>query len=459
MHLRVIILAAGKGKRMASEIPKVMHTLAGVPLLQRVYNAATALNPYSIQIVYGNGRGLIRKSFEHLEAEWVHQEEQLGTGHAVLQALPGCNDEDRVLILYGDVPLLSSQTLRNLLEITPVDSIGLLVANVTDPFGLGRIVRDPAGRIMGIVEERDADEAHRRIKEINTGILVCPGKLLKQKLPNLKPHNNQKELYLTDLIALAVAENIAVKTVCASSEHEVRGVNDLWQLGELERWYQEQQAKQLSLAGVRVLDPRRLDLRGDEIKIAADVTLDVNVILEGKTSIGKHSKIGANCVIKDTVIGEHVTILPNTVIEGAIIQQGCQVGPFARLRQGTELAEDAKVGNFVETKKIKLGVGSKASHLTYLGDATIGAHVNIGAGTITCNYDGVNKWETIIRDGAFIGSNTSLVAPVEIGENATIGAGSTVSNQVPANQLTLARARQQTIEGWVRPDKQDKIKT
>lgn len=458
MHLNVIVLAAGKGKRMASNLPKVMHTLGGIPLLERVINTAKQLQPQHIHVVYGNGGGRVRDSFQHLQVEWIDQKEQLGTGHAVRQALPFLTDDTRVLVLYGDVPLVSVDTLQKLLNQTGEDEVGVLVAHVKDPTGLGRILRDKEGKIIEIVEHRDASDEQRCLQEINTGIIVCNSTLLKKWLPHLKSHNEQGEFYLTDIIAFAVQASIRVHGCSANSEFEIQGVNDLWQLTTLERAFQREHAKKLALSGVRIMDPERLDIRSDTIEIASDVTLDVNVILEGKVTIGKNSTVGANCLLKDVDIGENVTILPNTIIEGAEIANGAAVGPFSRIRKGCILEKNSKVGNFVEMKKTILGSGSKASHLTYLGDALIEANVNIGAGTITCNYDGVNKWSTVIKSGAFVGSNTSLVAPVTIGTNATVGAGSTITMNVPDSQLTIARSRQIVVPDWERPRKESVTK-
>ncbi len=453
MLLSVIILAAGKGKRMASNLPKVMHQLGGLPLLERVVNTAKKLSPSLINVVYGNGGSRVREACDYLPVSWSEQPQQFGTGHAVMTALPNCLEKGRVLVLYGDVPLISAQTLKQLLDETPKDSLGLLVAKLKDPTGLGRIIRDDDGKILEIVEHKDASEAQLAIDEINTGIMVCPVEFLKGWLPKLKNNNHQGEYYLTDVVALAVEEGIPVNGVVASCPEETKGVNDLWQLANLERSFQRRQAKQFTLAGVTIRDPERVDFRGDDIQMSKDVTLDINVVLEGTIRIGEGSHIGPGVVLKDVSIGENVCIEANSIIEGAVIGDHCHVGPFARLRPGSILEEKAKVGNFVEMKKSILGPGSKANHLSYLGDAIIGSDVNIGAGTITCNYDGANKWETIIQDNAFIGSNSSLVAPVVIGENATVGAGSTISQDAPNDLLTVSRAPQRSVEGWQRPEK------
>lgn len=452
MGLQVIILAAGKGQRMMSELPKVLHPLAGVPLLERVVHTAQQLNPQAIHVVYGNGGSAVSQALPHLPVNWVEQTQLLGTGHAVMQALPHCPDHERVLILYGDVPLISAQSLQKLLEQTPADQLGLIVAELANPHGFGRILRNPQGKITAIVEQRDADSAQQAIKEINTGIMTAPVQQLKKWLPQLKNTNQQREYYLTDVIALAAGEGLTVHGSTALCSEETRGVNDRVELSELERFYQRQTATALMRQGVTIADPNRIDIRGDA-KIAADVFIDINVVLEGQVVIGKNSRIGPHVWLKDVTIAEGVEILANSVIEGAVIGENCHIGPFARIRPGTVLDSSVKIGNFVEVKKSRLGKNSKAPHLTYLGDAEIGERVNVGAGTITCNYDGVNKSPTFIGDGAFIGSNTALVAPVTIGKNAVIGAGSTISREAPADALTVARARQTTIKGWKRKPK------
>lgn len=453
MHLSVIILAAGKGKRMSSSLPKVLHRLAGIPLLERVVNTAKTLHPDTLHVVYGNGGSAVRQALDYLPVNWVEQEKQLGTGHAVLQALPHCQDRDRVLILYGDVPLISAETLQKLLDTTSLNDLGLVVAELEDPTGFGRIIRDQQGNIIDIVEQKDATPEQLKIREINTGIMTASAAHLKKWLPQLKNTNQQKEYYLTDIVALAVAGGCQVNGVRTPQSSEVQGINDRWELAKLERYHQYQVAKKLALAGVTIRDPNRIDVRGDDIQIGQDVTMDINVVMEGKIRIGNQSTIGPNVYLKNVVIGDNVNILANSVVEDAIVGNDCQVGPFARIRPGSILETGAKVGNFVEMKKTTLGAGSKAPHLTYLGDATIGCNVNIGAGTITCNYDGVNKWPTTIEDNVFIGSNTSLVAPLTIGKGATIGAGSTITKNTPAEQLTIARMTQKTILNWKRPQK------
>lgn len=450
MALSVVILAAGKGKRMASNIPKVMHRVGGLPMLERVVRTAQSLNPTKIHVVYGNGGSTVKEDLAYLPVNWVHQEEQLGTGHAVMQALPACNPSDQVLVLYGDVPLISASTLQQLLSVAPVGGVGVLVARFDNPTGFGRIVRDKNDEVIGIVEERDASTVQKAIHEINTGIVTAPAELLQTCLPQLSNQNAQKEYYLTDVISLSVKKGLPIKAVQTDSTTEVSGVNDPWQLANVERHYQSAKARSLAISGVIIMDPKRLDIRGD-VSIEPTVQLDVNVVLSGQTSLAAGCVVGANVCINNAKIGPGVTILPNSVIDGATVEGDCVIGPFARIRPGTVMKKGAKVGNFVEVKKTILGEGSKASHLTYLGDAVIGKSVNIGAGTITCNYDGVNKWVTEIGDFAFIGSNTSLVAPIKIGQQATIAAGSTVTKYAPENQLTITRAKQMTISGWKRP--------
>ncbi len=458
MGLHVVILAAGSGKRMASSTPKIMHTIGGIPMLERVVTTARALAPDQIHVIYGNGGDLVPKELSHLSVNWVKQEKQLGTGHAVAQALPFCEVTDQILVLYGDVPLISVRTLRQLLQDTPNNGLGLVVTELADPTGFGRIIRNEVSNILAIVEHKDASQEQRKICEINTGILTASAKHLKDWLPRVKNKNKQKEYYLTDIVALAVHDGRPVGGVMAYCHEEVAGVNDRWEQARLERYFQQSQAKLLAYSGVTIRDPARLDIRG-QVKIGRDVILDVNVILEGNVEIGDHCMIGPNVVLKNVVIADHVEILANSVLEGAKIAKNCSIGPFARIREGTVIERDAKVGNFVEMKKTRLGAGSKASHLSYLGDATIGKEVNIGAGTITCNYDGVNKWPTTIGDQAFIGSNTALIAPIKIGKGATIGAGSTLSKDAPAERLTLSRAEAVTIKSWKRPTKKNSAKS
>ncbi|MGE3920426.1 MAG: bifunctional UDP-N-acetylglucosamine diphosphorylase/glucosamine-1-phosphate N-acetyltransferase GlmU [Gammaproteobacteria bacterium] len=453
MSLSVVILAAGNGKRMQTKHPKVLHQLAGLSFLERVIRTASRLEA-KIFVVYGHHGEQVRSYLESAPVKWVYQKERLGTGHAVLQALPEIPDDDQVLVLVGDSPLVSLETIQNLLNEVDENGVGLVITKIADPTGFGRVIRDQTGRVFSIVEDKDATPEQKKIQDINSGIITAPAKKLKAWLPKLKTNNKQSEYYLPDIIALAVSEGFQVKSVVAQSSEEVLGINDRVQQSKLERYYQADIAHALMLQGVTIIDPTRIDIRGD-VNISQDVTIDVNVILEGRVSIGCDSVIGAGCIIKDSSIGENVTILPYSVIEGAEIQSNCSVGPFARIRPKTILNEHAKVGNFVEMKNTVLGAESKANHLSYLGDATIGNRVNIGAGTITCNYDGVHKHATVIKDGVFIGSDTQLVAPVTIGENAFIGAGSTITENAPANELTLCRAKQITIQGWQRPTDQD----
>ncbi|OGT69673.1 MAG: UDP-N-acetylglucosamine diphosphorylase/glucosamine-1-phosphate N-acetyltransferase [Gammaproteobacteria bacterium RIFCSPHIGHO2_12_FULL_45_9] len=456
MGLSVVILAAGKGKRMASGISKVLHPLAGVPLLERVVKTAQVLSADTIHVVYGRQDLSVRQQLKHLSVNWVEQIEPLGTGHALLQAMPFCKAEHSVLVLYGDVPLISVATLQSLLKSTASWDLGLVVATVADPSGLGRILRDRQGRIVRIVEQQDATAEQLAICEINTGIMIASAQRWQSWLPRLNHANQQKEYYLTDVVAQAVAENARVGTLSAAHPEEVQGVNDRWELSQLERYYQHCMAKRLALAGVTLMDPNRLDVRGDNVHVDSDVTIDVGVILMGKVRIGKNTRIGPHVVLQDVVIGESVEILANSVIDNAHIGDHCRVGPFARIRPGTVLETGSRVGNFVEVKNTTLGAESKANHLAYLGDAQVGARVNIGAGTITCNYDGVNKWPTTIHDDAFIGSNTALVAPLIVEKGATIGAGSTITENAPADCLTLARVKQCTIEHWSRPTEKKK---
>lgn len=455
MNLNIIILAAGNGKRMYSEIPKVLHCLGGVTMLERVVNTAQRLEPTSIYVVHGNGGEQVKSQLSYLPVHWVQQTKQLGTGHAVLQAIDKIPADDQVLILYGDVPLISIETLESLLNNMPKNGLGLVVTELEDPSGLGRIIRNPMGNIIAIVEHRDANEAQLKIKEINTGILTAPAYRLKNYLPSLKNKNAQSEYYLTDVIALAVSDGCPVGGVLAGCPEEVLGVNDRQQLAKLERYYQRQAAYHLMLQGATLMDPERFDLRG-ELLVEQDVIIDINVVISGKVTIGANSTIGANTLISDTQVGNHVTIKSHCVIDGAVIEDDCVIGPYARIRPGTHIKKNAHVGNFVEIKSTKLGESSKVNHLTYLGDAVIGKNVNVGAGTITCNYDGATKHPTFIEDNVFIGSNTALVAPIRVGKNATVGAGSTLTQDVPDDTLAITRSKQKTVVGWKRPVKSKK---
>ncbi|MGH8026545.1 MAG: bifunctional UDP-N-acetylglucosamine diphosphorylase/glucosamine-1-phosphate N-acetyltransferase GlmU [Pseudoxanthomonas sp.] len=449
--LHVIILAAGEGKRMRSAKPKVLQPIAGRPMLAQVIAAARALNPAGIHVVYGHGGEQVQAAFaDQADLQWAQQAQQLGTGHAVEQAMPKVPDAATVLVLYGDVPLIRSETLQRLLQAP--GRLAVLVAEVADPTGYGRIVRDAEGRVAAIVEQKDADEEQRRIRVINTGIIAAESTALKRWLAHLSNDNAQGEYYLTDVFAAAAGEFSAAEMVLVGEAIEAEGANDPWQLAQLERAFQLRQARALCAQGARLLDPARFDQRGT-VKVGRDVEIDVDVVLEGEVELGDGVSIGPFTRLKDVKLGAGTLVRAHCDLDGVISEGAAQIGPYSRLRPGTVLADGVHIGNFVETKKATLGVGSKANHLTYLGDAVIGSKVNIGAGTITCNYDGVNKFVTTIEDGAFIGSNSALVAPVTIGVNATIGAGSVIGKDAPADKLTLTRARQQTLEGWQRPKK------
>ncbi|MEO7558515.1 MAG: bifunctional UDP-N-acetylglucosamine diphosphorylase/glucosamine-1-phosphate N-acetyltransferase GlmU, partial [Gammaproteobacteria bacterium] len=452
MNLSVIILAAGQGKRMCSSLPKVLHLLAGKPLLEHVVTTAQHLGAQQIQVVYGYGGDTVPSRLPHLKVNWVEQAEQLGTGHAVAKAMPFVK-EGKVLVLYGDVPLVSAATLHRLLDAAD-PALSLLTMQRNDPTGYGRIMRDEQNRVLRIVEEKDASPSERQVTEINTGILAVDAEHLRSWVGALKNNNLQGEFYLTDIIALAVRDGVPINTVSPGSDVEVLGVNNKAQLAELERHYQRAQAQQLMLQGVTLYDPERFDLRG-ELSAGSDVVIDVNVILEGKVTLGDRVRIGPNVWIRNAKIGNDVEVLANCVIEDAAIETGCRIGPFARIRPETRLAQGVHIGNFVEVKKSTVGANSKINHLSYVGDTSIGKNVNIGAGTITCNYDGVNKHRTIIGDDVFIGSDTQLVAPVEIGSGATIGAGSTITSNAPADKLSLTRVKQQTVDDWQRPKKKN----
>ena len=451
MSLDIVILAAGQGTRMRSALPKVLHPVAGKPMLGHVIDTARQLSPRKIHVVIGHGAELVRERLAADDIDFVLQAEQLGTGHAVAQALPGLQ-ADKVLILYGDVPLTQAETLTRLLEQADESHLGLLTVNLADPTGYGRIVRDANGQVQAIVEHKDASEAQRAIREGNTGILAVPGKRLGDWLGRLSNSNAQGEYYLTDVIAMAVADGLVVATETAADEMEVLGANDRIQLAQLERHYQQRAARALMAQGVTLLDPARFDLRG-EATVGRDVLIDVNVILEGRVVIEDGVQIGANCVIKNSTLHKGAIVKANSHLEGAELGEGADCGPFARLRPGAVLGAKAHVGNFVELKNAVLGEGAKAGHLSYLGDAEIGARSNIGAGTITCNYDGANKHRTVLGEDVFIGSNSALVAPVNLGDRATTGAGSTITQDVPADTLAVGRARQRNIEGWKRPTK------
>jgi len=452
MPLSIVILAAGQGKRMKSDLPKVLQPLARRPLLGHVLATARALDPAAIHVVYGHGGERVRTAFPDPDLRWALQAEQLGTGHALMQALPAIPDDHRVLVLFGDVPLLRPATLASLLGRAADDALVLLSVLLDDPTGYGRVLRDNAGSVYRIVEQKDANRKELAVREANTGVLVAPAAALRGWLARLSNDNAQGEYYLTDVITLAVRDGRKVEAVQAATVAEVLGVNDRLQLAALEAEYRRLRAQALLADGVTLADPARLDVRG-EVACGRDVQLDVNVVLEGRVVLGDRVVVGAGCVLRDVSIAADTVLHPYSVLEGAVIGARCVVGPYARLRPGAVLLDGARVGNFVEMKNSTLGAGSKANHLTYLGDASVGSGVNIGAGTITCNYDGVNKWPTTIEDGAFVGSGTMLVAPVTVGRNATVGAGSTLSKSAPHDALTVERSRQVSLPGWHRPAK------
>jgi bifunctional UDP-N-acetylglucosamine pyrophosphorylase/glucosamine-1-phosphate N-acetyltransferase len=451
-NLNVVILAAGKGTRMHSGLPKVLHAVGGKPMLGHVIERSARLRPARTIVIYGHGGEAVPSAFAQENVEFVRQEPQLGTGHAVQQALPHLNAGGMTLVLYGDVPLTRDVTLQNLLS---EQGLRLLTATLGNPAGYGRIVRDKDGRIVRIVEEKDASTNEKAIREINTGILCAPTDMLRDWLAKLTNRNAQKEYYLTDIVSLAIDSETAVSSVQPVDEWEILGVNSKDQLAYLERVHQLQNARDKMAQGVTLADPWRFDVRG-ELHCGSDVFIDVNCIFEGKVRLADGVKIGAGCVLRDVEVGAGSEVAPYSHLDGAILGSHCRVGPFARLRPGTRLADEVHVGNFVETKASELGHRSKANHLSYIGDTTIGSGVNIGAGTITCNYDGANKYRTVIEDDAFIGSDTQLVAPVTVGRGATIGAGSTITKDAPADALTLSRAKQVTIPGWRRPAKKTK---
>lgn len=455
MSLHIVILAAGQGTRMQSQTPKVLHPIAGKPMLARVIDVAQELNPAMIHIIYGYGGEQIKQALPNPAVNWIKQEQLLGTGHAVLQALPFIPPESQVLILSGDVPLIQLSTLSTLIALTqPSQSLALLLAKIDNPTGLGRIIRNTHGHIVAIVEEKDANTEQKAIQEIYSGICSASASDLAKWLPQLQSNNAQGEYYLTDIIALAVKSSVPIVSLAVDDIMEIQGVNTRIQLQQLERLWQHRCAERLMLSGVTLADASRIDIRG-ELHCGQDVFIDSNNLFIGQVVLGKNCRIDPNCTLTNVSLGDNCHILANSVLEGCQIGDNCHIGPFARLRPATVLANNCKIGNFVETKNAQFGAGSKASHLSYLGDVSLGKQVNIGAGTITCNYDGVNKHQTTIEDGVFVGSDTQFVAPVTIGAHATIGAGSTIRKNVPPGELTLTESRQKTIVGWKRPVKKD----
>jgi bifunctional UDP-N-acetylglucosamine pyrophosphorylase/glucosamine-1-phosphate N-acetyltransferase len=451
--LTVVILAAGQGKRMRSDRPKVLQTLAGRPMLAHVIETARALSPAAINIVFGHGGDAVKAAFPDPDLSWSHQAEQLGTGHALLQALPSIPSDHQILVLCGDAPLLLSESLAVLLDMVPAGTLGLLTARLADPIGYGRIVRDESGAVLGVVEERDASPAEWAIDEINTGVMVLPRDWVADALATIGNDNTQGEYYLTDVIGLAVRRGLPIVTVEAADSREVLGINDRTQLASAERIVQRRYAQRLLDHGVTLADPERFDLRG-QLEVGRDVFIDVGAVFEGKVELGDGVRIGPNACISNSRLGSGCVVRAHCVIDGVTAAAGCEIGPFARLRPGANLAANVRIGNFVEVKASELGAGTKVNHLSYVGDSSVGTDVNIGAGTITCNYDGANKHRTTIGDRVFVGSGVMLVAPVSVGDGATIGAGSTITKAAPGESLTVARARQTTVTGWRRPTKQ-----
>lgn len=449
--LSAVILAAGKGTRMYSDLPKVLHCVAGKPMVKHVIDTATALGAENMHLIYGHGGELMRERLANEKVNWVFQNEQLGTAHAVQQAAPFFKDDENIVVLYGDAPLISVETLEKLIAAKPENGIALLTVNLDNPTGYGRILREN-GNVVAIVEQKDANAEQLKIQEVNTGVMVSDGANFKKWLARVDNHNAQGEYYLTDLIALANQDGCQVMAVQAGDAIEVEGANNRLQLAALERYYQHKQAQHLLLAGVTLLDPARFDLRGT-LEHGKDVEIDTNVILEGNVRLGNRVKIGAGCVLKNVTLGDDVEVKPYSVLEDAVIGEKAAIGPFSRLRPGTELAAQTHVGNFVEIKKSIVGKGSKVNHLTYIGDTEIGADCNIGAGVITCNYDGANKFKTLIGNNVFVGSDTQLVAPVIVEDGATIGAGSTITQNIAKDELVITRVPQRHIQGWQRPSK------
>ncbi|MDB4261506.1 bifunctional UDP-N-acetylglucosamine diphosphorylase/glucosamine-1-phosphate N-acetyltransferase GlmU [bacterium] len=451
MNLEVIILAAGQGTRMKSVLPKVLHPVAGRPMLEHVVNTAEQLNPTAVHVVVGHGAAQVQEALAGYALNWVQQEQQLGTGHAVLQAMPAVADDSVVLVVYGDVPLIAASTLSSLVDAAQA-APALLTANLVDPAGYGRILRDDSGALCGVIEHKDATVLQQAIAEINTGVLAAPAADFKNYLPRVGNSNSQNEYYLPDILSLAVADGKLIASCEAESELEILGVNDRVQLSQVEREYQRRLGHQLLREGVSVADPNRLDIRG-ALHCGKDVRIDVNAVFEGEVTLGDGVSIGPNCVLSDVTVADGTTIHAMSHLQQAQVGADCNVGPYARLRPGTVLAAGARIGNFVETKKANIGAGSKVNHLAYIGDCDMGAGVNIGAGTITCNYDGANKHQTTIGDGVFVGSNTTLVAPLQIAGQGFVGAGSTVTKAIDEGELAVSRARQRNIQGWQRPTK------
>ncbi|MDG2917870.1 bifunctional UDP-N-acetylglucosamine diphosphorylase/glucosamine-1-phosphate N-acetyltransferase GlmU [Bisgaard Taxon 10/6] len=449
--LSVVILAAGKGTRMYSDLPKVLHKVAGKPMVKHVIDTAKQLSADQIHLIYGHGADLLKERLADEPVNWVFQAEQLGTGHAMQQAAPFFNDDENIVMLYGDAPLITKETLERLVAAKPENGIALLTVELENPTGYGRIIREN-GSVVAIVEQKDASPDQLKITEVNTGVMVSDGASFKKWLARLDNNNAQGEYYMTDVIGLANRDGFKVTAVKADDMMEVEGANNRLQLAALERYFQRKQAKALLLAGVSLADPERFDLRG-ELEHGKDVEIDVNVIIEGKVKLGNGVKIGAGCVLKNVTVGDNTEIKPYSVLEDSTVGDKAAIGPFSRLRPGAELAAETHVGNFVEIKKAKVGKGSKVNHLTYVGDAEIGAACNIGAGVITCNYDGANKFRTVIGDNVFVGSDAQLVAPVKVGDGATIGAGSTITKDVAAGELVTTRVPQRHTAGWERPAK------
>lgn len=450
-QLSVVILAAGKGTRMYSDLPKVLHPIAGKPMVKHVIDTAKQLDSQQIHLIYGHGADLLKARLNEEPINWVFQAEQLGTGHAMLQAAPFFADDENIVMLYGDAPLITPSTLARLVAAKPENGIALLTVELEDPTGYGRIIREN-GSVVAIIEHKDANEEQLSIKEVNTGVMVASGASFKKWLKNLNNNNAQGEYYITDVIAMANQDSFKVQAVQATEFMEVEGANNRLQLAALERFYHKREAEKLLLSGVTIIDPSRFDIRGT-LTHGKDVQIDVNVILEGDIKLGNNVKIGAGCILKNCEIGDNVEIKPYSVIEDSVIGAKSAIGPFSRLRPGAELAEETHIGNFVEIKKSTIGKGSKVNHLTYIGDSEVGKNCNIGAGVITCNYDGANKFKTIIGDNVFVGSDSQLVAPITIANGSTIGAGATVTKDVAENELVISRVPQRHIQGWQRPTK------